>query len=370
MKKGKNLIAILLCLAMSYIPMQASGYYRTKNVQYGGVNLYYNGMYQNAAAQMVVIDGTTYLPIKALGNMLGVSVNWNQNAQAVMINGASSALSNQAEIQAKDYEIAALKRELETLKNQGVIVGTTSSSSNNSNNYTSTSGKDISSSEVSATRRALKDKYSDYFDNIDFDFSLSLSSGKLKLTISVDNSSDYRAFNKLSRNQIRNFIENVCEYIRDRHDDIVISGVIEYSSTDKELYSFSYSKNDSLSYSSSSYNSEEEDLLSVLNKTSSLSISGCSSNVTIDRRSVSTENSRERVTCNLYLNITDEIKTAWNSHTGTNNDSTLKSALRSIADDLDDETSYDIRISLINASTGATIGYYDYEDNDLDLYSI
>lgn len=374
MKKGKNLIAILLCLAMSYIPMQAAGYYKNKKVQYGGVNLYYNGVYQNAAAQAVVIDGTTYLPIKALGNMLGVNVSWNQGAQAVMVNGSNSPLSNQAEIQAKDYEIQALKKELETLKNQGVITGTTSSSSSSNNNYTSTSGKDISSSEVSATRRALQDKYGDYFNDIDFDFSLSVSSDKLKVNISVDRSSDYRAFNRLSRNQVRNFVENVCEYIRDRHDDIAISGIIEYSSSDKELYSFSYSRNNSLSFSRSSYSSyydtEEEELLSILNRRSSLSIAGCSSSVSIDRRTISTENSRERVNCDIYLNITDEIRKAWNDHTGINNDSTLRSELRSIANDLDDETNYDIRINLINASTGSSIGYYVYEDNDLQTYSI
>lgn len=373
MKKGKNLIAIFLCLAMCYIPMQAAGYYRTKNVQYGGINLYYNGMYQSAASEAVIIDGTTYLPVKSLGNLLGLSVNWNQNTQTISLGGSTSTLSTDVQIQAKDYEIATLRKELETLKNDGIVASTSSTTSSSITNVTS--GTDITSSEVSATRRAVKSEYSDYFDDIDFDFALTLTSSKLKLTISIDDSSDYRAFKKLTKTQVRNFIEDVCEYIRDRHDNIAISGAIEYNNSDKTLYTFTYSKGDSLSYSnssssSSSSSSSESRLLSIIDDTRYVRIDGYSSSIAVEDASVSVSDSRERVTFNLYINVNDDIKTAWNNHTGTNNDTVLRSYLRSISNDLSDETDYDIQANIINKANGSTIAYYYYDGNEIHLYSI
>lgn len=374
MRKGKNLVAIGLCLAMCYVPMQAAGYYRTKKVQYGGVNLYYNGAYQNTAAQTVIIDGTTYLPVKAFGNMLGLNIDWNQASQTVMINGTTTpVLSAQAELQAKNYEIATLRKELEKLKNEGVVSSTTSTST--STKYDTTSGTNISSSEVSDTRRSLNNEYSDYFDDIDFDFSLSLSSNKLKVTITIDSSSDYRKFNQLSRSRVKNFIEDVCEYIRDRHDDIVISGAIEYTNSSRDLYRFNYSKSDYLSYSDYNYDydydyDDEEDLEDIVDDTTSVQINGYSGNINVRKSSVSLSNSREYVNFNLYLDITDDMKSAWNSNKGTNNDTTLRSYLKDIARRLNTATDYEVDGTLINYSTGNTIGYYDYEDNEIYLYSI
>ena len=374
MKKGKNLIAICLCLAMCYIPMQAAGYYRTKKVQYGGVNLYYNGGYQTATSQAVVIDGTTYLPVKAFGNMLGLNIGWDQATQTVSVNGVTNtALSAQAELQAKNNEIAALRKELEALKNQGVVSSTTSTST--SNDYQTTSGNDITSAEVSDTRRALNNSYSDYFSDIDFDFSLSLSSNRLRLTISIDDSSDYRAFNKLSRSEVKNFIEDVCEYIRKRHDDIAIVGNIEYTNTNKNLYSFNYSKNDSLNYSTNSsyYDddwSSESSLLSIVNRTSSVRIDGYSNSIAIRNSSVEVSDSREHIEVTLYLDITDDMKTAWNNHSGVDNDTVLRSYLRDIARSLNNQTDYEVEFTLYNYATGNTIGYYEYEDNEIMLYTI
>ncbi|MBE6024527.1 MAG: hypothetical protein E7231_15340 [Cellulosilyticum sp.] len=372
MKKGKNLVAIGLCLALCYIPMQAAGYYVTKNVQYGGVNLYYNGSYQNATAKAVVIDETTYLPVRAFGNMLGINIDWNKNTQTVNVNGiANTALSAQAELQAKDYEIAALRKELAELKQEGVISSTNSSSSS----YETTSGNDISSSEVSDTRRALDNTYSDYFSDIDLDFSLSHSSNRLRVNISIDDSSDYREFNKLSRSEVRNFIEDVCEFIRDRHDDIVIVGNIEYDNTNRYLYSFTYSKSDSLSYSGDSYYNDDEwsddySLQRIIDRTSYVKIDGYSSSIDVKEARLDISDSREYIQVRLYLNITDDMKSAWNRHTGEDNDTVLRSYLRDMAEDLYDETDYDIEIVLYNNSTRNSIGYYQYDDNEIYLYSI
>lgn len=376
MKKGKNLLALVLCVAMCYVPMQAAGDYKTKNVLYGGVRLYYNGTYQNATSQAVLIDGTTYLPVRALGNMLGLSLDWNQNTSTVSIAGTTDTLlSAQAQLRAKDYQIAALTKELEQLKNQGVVSGVTSSN-NTSSNYDTTSGTDILGTEITATRKALENKYEDYFDGIEFDFSLSLNSSKLRLTIEIDDSTDYREFNKLSRSEVKEFLEDVCDEVRDRHDKIAITGAIKYTSNNKTLYSFNYSKSDDLSYSigssSSSSYYDDDDLLDIVEETGYVKIEGYSSRIDVEKAKVRVNDDSERITFTLYLDIDDsDMKKAWNDNTGTNNDSILKDYLKEIADDLEDETDYDdIQCVLINYDTDKEIGTYYYEDNKLVLYSI
>lgn len=378
MKKGKNLLAIALCVAMCYIPMQAAGYYQNKNVQYGGVNVYYNGKYQSVASQVVVIDDTTYLPVRAFGNMLGISLDWNQNTQTVSVQGtADTLLSAQAEIRAKDYQIAALTKELEQLKNKGVVSSTTSSSST-SDDYDTTSGTDILGTEITATRKALENEFGDYFDDIDLDFSLSLGSSKLKLTVEIDSSSDYSAFKKLSRSEVKAFMEDICETVRDRHDDITITGSIKYTGSNRTLYSFNYSKRDDLSYESGSYSwsndtdYDEDDLLDIVEETTKVKIKGYSDYVDVENAKVSVSDSRERVIFKLYLDVEDEaIRKAWNEHTGVNNDTILRGYLEDIAEALSDETDYDdIQGILIREKTGDEIGTYDYEDNELDLERI
>ncbi len=376
-KKGKNLLAIVLCVAMCYIPMQAAGYYKTKNVQYGGINLYYNGVYQNVASKAVVIDGTTYLPVRAFGNMLGLSMNWDQNTQTVSITGTTdTVISAQAEIKAKDYQIAALTKELNELKNAGVVAGTTSSNSS-STNYDTTYGTDILGSELTDTRKALENDFSDYFSDIDFDFAFSLSSSKLRLTVEIDNSSDYNAFNKLSRSEVVDFMEDICDAIRDRHDNIPIVGTIKYTNSNKTLYSFNYSKSDDLSYSRNSYNSsynsyfDEDDLLDIIEDTTYLKVGNDRKRVEIDDVDVSISDSLERVTFTLYLEVDDDdIEEVWNDYTGTNNDTSLRSQLKSIAQELHDETDYDDIQCILKDTDGHKIGSYDYENNELVLKSI
>lgn len=369
MKKGKNLVALMLCLAMCYVPMQAAGDYRKKNVQYGGVNVYYNGSYQNSGSQAVMIDGTTYLPIKSLEQMLGYSIGWDTNTKTITINGSnySAATSSNAEIQAKNAEIEALRKELETLKNQGVVAST----SNGSSSYNTTTGKDITSSEMSDTRRELESRFSDYFNGVDLGFSLSLSSNRLRVTIEIDDASDYREFTRLSRSNVKSFLEDVCYFIRQRHDDIQITGAVEYTRNRNDLYSFNYSKSDNFTYSEGNgYYYDDyygSDLLRLVNQTSSFRIDNYSNSISFRNTNIDVNDNREEITFYIYIDVTDDIKTAWNNRTGTNNNSDLRSYMREIASRLRRETGYDIQGEIRNYATSQTIGTYnDYYD---ELYT-
>lgn len=371
MSMRRNILAIALCIGICSIPMQAAGYYKTKNVQYGGTNFYYNGMYQSAGSQMITIDGTTYMPIKALCNALGLSINWNQSTQTVSVSGnaTQSNVSMQAELQAKDYEIASLKKELQKYKENNIVI---SSGSNSNSYYNTTSGADILGTEITETRKVLENTYSEYFDDIDLDFSLRLSSSKLKLTVSYDTSSENRAFNKLSTKKVEVFIKEVCETIREYHEDIVIQGSIEYDGSRKTQYDFSYSKRNSISYStSSSYDDlTKSEVIDIVKKTSSVKVDGYNSSVGIKEVDATVSDSKAYITFKIYLDLTDEVKAIWNHQTGTNNDTVLRSYLKDIAKDISKETDYDIWGEVYTYSNNSLIATYDYGENEIDLYSI
>ena len=372
MKKGKGLVALMLCLTMCYVPIQAADGTTKKNVQYGGVNVYYNGNYQNSGSEAVTIDGTTYLPIKSLQQMLGYSIQWDPNTKTISINGYNYPLvtSSTAEIQAKNIEIEALRKELASLKNQGIVAST----SNSSSSYNTTTGKDITSSEISDTRRELESRFSDYFDDVDFDFSLSLSSSRLRVTIEIDDSSDYRKFTRLSRSNVKSFLEDVCDFIRQRHDDIQITGTIEYTRNRKDLYSFNYSKSDNFTYSEDNryYYDDyyERDLERLVDQTSSIKIEGYNNSISFKDTDVDVDNNREEIEFYIYIDVTDDIKTAWNKNTGTNNNPALRSCMEDIAYRLRRETGYDIRGEIKNASNSQTIGTYNYYRDELYTQSI
>lgn len=368
MGRRKKILITTLCVLLCSIPMQAAGYYKSKQVQYGGANFYYNGVYQGLSSQMVTIDGAAYMPANSLFQLLGLTSNWDTRTQTLRVSGnvLNSNMSMQAELQAKNDEIASLKKELEKYRlEQGIITSTSG------NNISATTGANILPSDLVATRKALESEYSLYFDDIEFDFSLSLSSGKIKVIISYDSSSENKAFNNLSSKKVKEFLEEVCETIRDYHEDIVIEGRVQYRNSIKTPYSFSYSKRDVISFSnSSSYeNITRSEIIDIVEDTTSVRINGYSGRIEVTKVDASVDDSRERVTYKLYLSLTDEMKAAWSKNTGTDNDKELRSYLRDIAREISDETNYEI-LGQVYTKDGSLIAKYDYEDNEIIVYSV
>ncbi len=367
-KKKKYIVGMLLLAVLSSLPMQAAGYTKTKKVQYKSLNFYFNGAQKYLASEVINIDGVSYLPVRAFCNAVGLEVSTDSSYQNMYVTNGSnyvSVLSLQTELRAKEYEIAALKKELEAFKTTS---STSYRSSSSSSSYDRTKGTDILGSEITDTRKALEREYEDYFDDIDLDFSLSLSSSKLKLTISYDTSSEHEAFKKLSSSKVKSFIEKVCEDIRDRHDDIVIQGVINYTRNDSNQYQFTYSKKDALTYGTGK-NITESEVEDIAEDVDRLDMDGYGGTIKVKKVDASVSDSNERVTFMLYLDITDDMKSIWNSHKGTNNDTDLRNDLKSLAKEIYEETDYKVQGILYDYSTNTRIATYDYSNNELYIYS-
>lgn len=371
----RRFVAILACLALC-IPMQAASYIQTKKVQYTTPYIYHNGVSKSVGSSAIIIDGTTYVPVRGIANALGYDLNWSNGYLSLNSNTYNSSFSSQVELQAKNAEIASLKKELQNLRNQLGIV--TDTKGQTTSTYTQTSGNDILSSEIRDTEKDLENQYSAYFDDIEFDFDMTLYSNKLRLNITYDTSSENKAYNNLSTSKIRSFLEDVCDTVRDHHDDIIIDGRVKYDNSVKDY--FTYSKQDRLSLSSSGYYDydydDEDDLedfvKDILEDNSNVYIDDYSNSISIQKESVSVSDSKERVTFNIYLDISGSSsrKEEWNDNTGTDKNSALRDDLRSICKKIERETDYDIIGYIYDYSSSKEIGVYEYDDDELRTYSI
>ena len=235
----KFAITVLIGVMAVYIPMEAASYVRNKKVTYEAAGVYYNGERKNLEQMQIVVDDTTYLPARAFGEMLGLSVNKNSGNKNLYITSSSdSAFSLQEQVKAKDYEIAALKHQINMLKLEnpnGTIPG---------GEYDNeTNGNDILGTELTATQRYLENMYGDYFEDIDFEYRLYLSGDRLKVDIYYDKEDEDDEFCDLYSSDKERFVKKICQAVRDRHDDIIIDGNIIYDGyRELDRYKFTYSK--------------------------------------------------------------------------------------------------------------------------------
>lgn len=386
-KKGKKgyLVVVACLFILLALPLQATSYLQTKQIDYQPLNLYIDNTQTTLSQQPVLIDNVTYIPLRALSNALGIGIRWDQGTKSIYVTQTSNnnVISLQQQIISKDYEISSLKAEVAQLKAQIANNNSSSSSSSSSSSGTfsknnPTTGKDILGTELTYTQNQLKTLFGDEFDDIEFDFKLRLSSSKLKLTISYDTSKENRAYDKLKSRDIKSFLEDVCEEVRDYHKDIIIDGTIEYTNTDTTKTTFTYSKKDVLTVGSSSSSSEESTILSYLNTLNTLYAKGTETNsagFTVYKREVTIDDKNETISFRLELDLSGSYKELWNVSLGRNNDDVLRSELRVISRAIErlmtytDYEDYEIVADLYSYTDKASIGSYDYEDDLCYKYS-
>lgn len=103
MKKLKNCKGFILGVVFSMIlfsfasPAFAASFTKTAQLAYNNIKITLNGTAvtpKDANGNVVepfIIDGTTYLPVRAIGNALGLGVDWDGSANTVQLtNGTAS----------------------------------------------------------------------------------------------------------------------------------------------------------------------------------------------------------------------------------------------------------------------------------------
>jgi len=106
MKKLNNLkwfslgVAVCLLVSVLFVPAFASSLTKSADLVYNNINISLNGTAitpTDASGNTVepfTIDGTTYLPVRAIANALGLGVSWDGSTNTVALTSSASGSSS------------------------------------------------------------------------------------------------------------------------------------------------------------------------------------------------------------------------------------------------------------------------------------
>ena len=384
MKMSKNYKKLCFVLGLSTVfsagIVDAANYTTKLNATYKNIRVSYNGTIKSIDKEPFAIDGSTYVPVRAIGELVGANVTWDGPNNLIKITSTASntvPTDNSAQLtllqqqlQTSNYNLALAQREVETLKAE---LATYKNNTSNPSSSTGTStGTSITSEQLTATEDYLVDNYSEYFRNIEFDFDLRKSSSYLVLTISYDTRNENTAYDELSQTKIDTFIEKVCDEIANRHADIDIEGTIEYTkSSAVEKASFEYnSKKDKVT---TDYGLSQKALADIVyDVKSSIELQGFVNVFSISdvQADIATSSSGTSIV-KLYINDNNmnNFKDTWNAN--INSTYTLIRQLDSIIEEinLEYDDKYDVDIALYRSSSNTKIADLDGSRGTITMYT-
>ena len=166
MKMSKNYKK--LCLALGLCGILGAGAVTaemgTRSVQatYRNIQVSYNGVNQPMSVEPFLVNNSTYVPLRAIGDILGVSARYDSPTNTVVLTGGSA--TSQEELTNLRYQVAALQQELAQANAELAQYKANSSTSNSTNN--TTNGSNITTEQLKKTEEYLNSSFSDYFNNI------------------------------------------------------------------------------------------------------------------------------------------------------------------------------------------------------------
>ncbi|MGI6065513.1 MAG: stalk domain-containing protein [Bacillota bacterium] len=214
-KKSKRITVIIMGVLFTTLVLFptgiAEGAQNTVQAIYKNLKIINNGQAATLTAQPVIINGSTYLPVRALGNLFSKNIDWNEARQEITITDKtnSEVESLKAQLAERDLQITLLQAQLD--KNKVM--------------------------DIDDLEDQLNDDYDDYED-IEWNFSLKGDEEDVTVRIDIDLDDFDDEWDDLSKSDIKDFLQDVCDDILEEFEDADISGVIRDSSAKKELVSF------------------------------------------------------------------------------------------------------------------------------------
>ncbi len=239
-KNKKTVITITLAALMMALTFGtgthslAAEVQATLKAQFKALKILLNGQTVTMESQPIIVNGSTYLPLRAFANLFNKNVDWNASLQQISITDKP------------DNEVASLKAQIAAKDNQILILQTqlTAKSENSS---------------LSDMQKQLNNDYGDYKK---LDVNITLSGTKSKITVKVDVKSKSK-WNALSSANRTTLLQDIVDDLRDEYDDPTISGTVKAGST--SISSFSVKSSGTVKIdSSSSNNSDFDDLVDDL----------------------------------------------------------------------------------------------------------
>ncbi|NLW41451.1 MAG: copper amine oxidase N-terminal domain-containing protein [Tissierellia bacterium] len=158
-------------------------------------------------APAFVVDGRSYVPVRAIAELMGLEVKWDGETHTAEIIDVKSKAYEEA-IKKKDQEIAELKKEIEKLKGKE-------------------KEKETKETDLKALEKKLNNKYGTY-KNVYFDITLKESKNRIDVEILMDlkNSSQRNYWGKMTYKDRKSMIEDIVDTILSEFKDIAVYGSI------------------------------------------------------------------------------------------------------------------------------------------------
>ncbi len=247
-------LSIVLVLALSTIAIAANEVYQKKlTATIGRIKFKVDGedvtkeieeKYKAPAFTVKEFDSRSYVPVRAIAELMGMEVKWDDKTHTAEIIDVKSKVYEE-EIKKKDKEIAELKEEIKKLKEEVV-----------------------EEDKLQVLEDKLNDKYGTYKD-VNFDIVLKESKNNIDVKIIIDlkNYNQEKYWNKMDVSTKKAMIEDIVDTISKEYTDYNIHGNIYDLYYKKELFTFNKPKIGKLSithddrYTGGSYDSYIDEVI-------------------------------------------------------------------------------------------------------------
>ena len=357
MKMSKNYKKLCLALGLTGIigagAVTAQSGTQTIPATYRNIQVTYNGVTQPMAAEPFLVNGSTYVPLRAIGDIFGVDAKWEPTSNLVTLTGGAANSNEVAALQAQVNDLTAKLNAANTELAQLKANNNTSTGSN------TTSGTNISNAQLKDTENYLNSNFSNELNSkIDMFYKVSLSGNQINVDMTYESKSEDKIFKDLSKSKVESFMKKIGDNVAATHSDVVINGTIEYTKDNEEKATFTRTKTGKYTYNHSFDNDAIKDAIED-EVGSSFSFSGLGvGSLSINNIDPTIRESKTTINVKLYLATNDTFKNAWNAESLS--DSSRRSAVSSQLNDIQDAVTdlakdYDVTISV----------YYDSESNEI-----
>ena len=197
----------------------------------------------------IVIDGTTYLPVRSLAGALNKRVSWDGSTKSIYITDTvdpdelkNEIFNLEKFIKAKDASISELEKSVKEKNTKITELESTirTKDAKIAELEAALTAKSKSSVSLKDLQKQLNKDYGDWSD-LELDITLKGDEDEIDVEIDMDlkkNGDNYDIWNKLSDSKIEKFINNIVDDIWDEYEDADIDGEIYDSYNDKELVTF------------------------------------------------------------------------------------------------------------------------------------
>ena len=255
MKMSKNYKHICALLGLSLVcgSGMVTAYSGSRNVKadYRNIQISYNGAMKTVTdeagnvVEPFAINGTTYVPLRGVSQILGVNADWDGPNSTVKLTGGQQASAPSVDVSAYIAKINELQQQLTAAQTELASLKSGTSTTNSQNGPVN-----ITTAALNELNNKLNADFSDQLhSSIDMCIEVSQKASRLQLDITYSSSSENSKYDNLGETKIKNYIKDICDEIQTKFGAVAIQGNITYTKADLEKVSFQVSAAGKASYS-------------------------------------------------------------------------------------------------------------------------